>query len=178
MINREASERMQSMLDTYNENKDFYELQRSKIGFDNFSDNKDDDIDLLTYHYRLVKKGSPKASSKKVPIKIALWKDDRGRVFVDLNTYSLLRDDRRLFIQTNNAKLEYRDNLSREPSTVNLLTLDEVEAADINSILAIYKILDNLKKDTNLHLSSQEKINEAVNYLKYFLNKNNINNIK
>ena len=162
------------LLKKYLENKHLYILKRTIVGTTDWEETDENSIDILKYNYSLVKKEKP--ANKKITNILKIWKRD-NRIYVDAQTYSLLREDERLYIKSHNAEMFYYDPLTWEKSTDAVIEqekeVDDIDANDENSLRMIYRFISNIASGVRRPSDKNQAI-EMKKYLSSFMRKNYI----
>jgi len=162
------------LLKKYLENKHLYILKRAIIGTTDWEDTDENGIDILKYNYSLIDKKKP--SNKKITNVLKIWKRD-NKIYVDAQTYSLLREDERLYIKSYNAEMFYYDPLTWEKSTDAVVEqteeVDNIDANDENSLRMIYRFIASIASGVRKPSDKKNAI-EMKKYLSRFMSKNYI----
>lgn len=126
------------------ENPETYYLERHEVGTNGEYEkcNTDEPYDVIKYNYRLRKKKREKDTRPE--IKLSIWTNQFGHVYINKEFYNLLRADKRLYIK-GNADLAYYDMLDgKREQLASFKGEIDFEEQDLNSLRYIAKFLGSI----------------------------------
>lgn len=151
----------------YEKNPTMYVIQSRPIGSnDEWRNDSNPSWMLLDNDYRIVTANSDKIKPKQRVRRFFISKNEQGRIYVNNDLYKILREDKDLYIELHDYKLEYQDVLTDEVGKLEE-TLD-ISNNDKNSLIMINKFLASVASGIR-RPSDKDVASEMRKYLTSFI---------